>query len=80
MSNNTISIEALATVTGGAGIGNTLRAGAIAGMGLVTGEEGPKFPVISPGGQTTSQGFGGSLRAPFQPLQIPGGGTATFGQ
>jgi hypothetical protein len=77
--NNEISTEALANVTGGAGFGNTLRAGAVAGMGLVTGEEGPKFPRLEPQGQTTS-GDGGSLRAPFQPLQIPGGGTATFGQ
>ena len=39
-----ISIEQLATVTGGAGLGNTLRAGAVAGMGLVTQETGPKLP------------------------------------
>jgi hypothetical protein len=74
-----LSIEQLATVTGGAGIGNTLRAGAVAGMGLVTQETGPSFPVLSPGGQTTSQG-GTIPRAPFQPLALPGGGTATFGQ
>ena len=76
---NIISLEELATVTGG-DMGNTLRAGAVAGMGLVSQETGPKFPVESPGGQTTSQGGGGGLRAPFEPLQIPGGGTATFGQ
>jgi hypothetical protein len=79
MQDNEISIEALANVTGGAGLGNLLRAGAVAGMGLVTGEEGPKYPRLEPQGQTTSSG-GGSLRAPFQPLQILGGGTATFGQ
>jgi bacteriocin-like protein len=74
----TISIEALAHVTGGASLGNTLRAGAVAGMGLVAGEEGPKFPVLDPAGQTTSQP-GSAGRAPFQPLQLPGGGMATFG-
>jgi hypothetical protein len=77
---NTISLSDLATVTGGAGIGNTLRAGAVAGMGLVAQDTGPSFPVLSPGGQTTSQSGGGAGRAPFEPLQIPGGGTATFGQ
>jgi len=75
---NSISILELATVTG-AGIGNTLRAGAIAGMGLVTQELAPSFPVISPGGQTTSQS-GGRPRAPFEPLQLPGGSVATFGR
>ena len=74
-----IPTEQLGSVRGGATLGNTLRAGAVAGMGLVTGEEGPKFPVLEPAGQTQSLG-GGSLRAPFEPLQLPGGGVATFGR
>jgi hypothetical protein len=73
-----LSFDSLAAVTGGAGFGNTMRAGAVAGMGLVTGEESPKFPVGSPGGQTNSSP-GSAGGAPFQPFQIPGGGTATFG-
>ena len=79
MQNNEISTEALVNVTGGAGVGNMLRAGAVAGMGLATGEQGPSFPRLDPQGQTSSSS-GGSIREPFQPLQIPGGGTATFGQ
>jgi len=75
-----IPTESLENVTGGRGIGNMLRAGAVAGMGLVTGEEAPSFPVLEPMGSSTSRSGGGSLRKPFEPLQIPGGGTATFGR
>jgi hypothetical protein len=76
---NEISIDVLANVTGGADWGNAMRAGAVAGMGLVTGEEGPKFPTIEPMGQsTTAPGSAG--RAPFEPMPLPGGGIATFGK
>ena len=74
-----ISDEALKLVMGGEGFGNAMRAGAVAGMGLVTGEQAPSFPRLEPQGQTQSGG-GGSSRAPFQPLPLPGGGMATFGQ
>lgn len=74
-----ISIAELTHVTGGGSLGNTLRAGSVAVMGLVTGEEGPRFPRLDPGGQTTSQSGSGG-RAPFEPLPLPGGGMATFGK
>jgi hypothetical protein len=73
-----IDTTTLALVTGGASLGNTLRAGAVAGMGLVTGELAPSFGNGGgPSSITSSQG-GGSIRAPFQPLALPGGGMATF--
>jgi hypothetical protein len=75
----TLSLATLSSVSGGASWGNIWRAGAVAGMGLATGEQAPSFPVLTPGGMTqTAPGSAG--RAPFQPLPLPGGGMATFGK
>ena len=72
---NEISIVDLARVTGGI----NWKGAAAAGMHLVAGEEMKPPPVlqISPPGISAP---GNAGRAPFQPLSLPGGGTATFGK